>query len=320
MRRGPTAMLLLPLAQLFRAIVCLRRLGYRKNLLRSHRLPVPVIVVGNIFVGGTGKTPLVLWLVEALKSMGLRPGIVTRGYRGRATSWPQTVTADSDPSLVGDEPVLLAQRGNCPVMAGPERVISGRGLIETHGCDCIVSDDGLQHYALQRDLELVVIDRTRGLGNGLMLPAGPLREPPGRLRSVDMLLANGGPSALTDHFFTLALENTVALDGSGETRLLSDFAGERVHAVCGIGNPQRFFDALAEQGLQVIPHPFADHHPYQPADIRFGDELPVLMTEKDAVKCRTFARPYHWVVPARTVLEHGTRRALQECLNRRVLN
>lgn len=318
LRRGPPALLLLPLALLFRLIVSIRRLGYRKGVLRSYRLAVPVIVVGNIFVGGTGKTPLVLWLVEALRGMGLHPGIVTRGYRGRATSWPQKVTAASDPVLVGDEPVLLAQRGDCPVVAGPDRVAGGRVLVEDWGCDCVISDDGLQHYALQRDLELLVIDTKRGLGNGLMLPAGPLREPAGRLQSVDMVLANGGPSGLTAHHFTLELESAICLAPGGEAVPLDRFAGRQVHAVCGIGNPQRFFDALAGHGIRVIPHPFADHHAYQAADIGFGDELPVLMTEKDAVKCRAFAGENHWVVPAETVLADGAQQGLMDRLRQQL--
>ncbi|MCK8516483.1 tetraacyldisaccharide 4'-kinase [Methylonatrum kenyense] len=314
LRRGLAAYLLWPLALLFRAVVGLRRLGFQSGLFRSQRLPVPVIVVGNIFVGGTGKTPLVLWLAETLRARGRRPGIVTRGYGGSASSWPQAVTAQSDPAQVGDEPVLLARRSSCPVMAGPDRVGSGLALIEHHGCDCLISDDGLQHYALQRDLEIVVIDGKRGLGNGFLMPAGPLREPPARLRSVNLLLSNGGPSAWTAHHFSLRLDSARQLVDGGTGRALTDFAGQEVHAVSGIGNPQRFFDALRTSGIKVIPHAFPDHHPFRSADLEFADGHPVLMTEKDAVKCEPFAKAHYWVVPARTELSTSTRQTLEACL------
>ncbi len=311
LRGGGRAFLLLPLSFLFRLVASGRRLAYRLRLLRSHRLPVPVLVVGNIFVGGTGKTPLVLWLARFLAGRGMRPGIITRGYGGRASNWPQPVPADGDPFLLGDEPVLLARRSGCPVMAGPDRVQAARSLLELHGCDVIVSDDGLQHYALQRDLEIVVIDAARGLGNGHVIPAGPLREPRRRLKSVDVLVANGGPSSLTGYYFTLRLTRAVRLTAPAGSQPLSAFSGKQVHVVTGIGNPDRFFAALARFGIQVIPHPFADHHPFSHRDIVFDDALPVLMTEKDAVKCEGFADERHWSVPAETILTEATERVLK---------
>lgn len=311
LRNTPRTLALLPLSILYRVVIFFRRLGFRFGILRSYRVDAPVLVIGNVFVGGTGKTPLVLWLVRYLRTMHLRPGIITRGYGGAADSWPQYVSADSDPVEVGDEPVLLAQRGKCPVVASPDRVQAAEALIERYGCNVIVSDDGLQHYRLKRDLEIVTIDAARGLGNGHLLPAGPLREPRLRLRSVDLLVANGGPSWLTPYYFTLRLDKAWNLADTARRVPLTEFAGKQVHAVTGIGNPDRFFAAIARFGLQVIPHPFADHHLFQPRDIQFDDSLPVLMTEKDAVKCMGFAKDRHWAVPAETVLTSETERALK---------
>lgn len=286
---------LLPLSWLFRGVVAFRRWAYRNGLKKRVRLPVPVIIVGNISVGGTGKTPLVIWLIERLKQAGYRPGIVTRGYAGQAKTWPQAVTATSDPAQVGDEPVLLAQRCHCPIVAGPDRVLDAQQLL-AQGCNVIVSDDGLQHYRLQRDIEIVVIDGERRLGNGHCLPAGPLREPPVRLQDVDFVITNGAARS-GEVLMTLIQGQAHALQGRGIDRNLQDFAKEQVHAVAGIGHPGRFFTQLRQRGLQLIEHPFPDHHPYQAADLQFNDDLPVLMTEKDAVKYRPYATHVHWYVP-----------------------
>ena len=310
LRSSGKTLALLPLSWLYRAVTATRRLAYVTGLRRQQRLPVPVLVIGNIFVGGTGKTPLVLWVVRYLASSGRRPGIITRGYGGNAENWPQLVDADSDPFAVGDEPVLLAQRGGCPVVASPDRVQAAEALLHHHGCDVVVSDDGLQHYRLGRDLEVVVIDSARGLGNGHCLPAGPLRESRRRLRHVDMIVANGGPSWLTPYYFTLKVKRAWSVCDPGVTRQLNDFSGLQVHAVTGIGNPDRFFAALRRFGMEVVAHPFPDHHPFTEQDITFDDDLPVLMTEKDAVKCRGYANERHWAVPAETVLTAETERAL----------
>ena len=305
------SVLLLPVSWVFRIASGVRRASYNWGLRPRARLTVPVLIIGNIFVGGTGKTPLVLWMVRYLRSMGKRPGVITRGYGGQAKDWPQVVDAGSDPYDVGDEPVLLAQRGGCPVVASPDRVEAAQRLIDDFGCDVIVSDDGLQHYALDRDLEVVVIDAARGLGNGHCLPAGPLREPRSRLRSVDLLVANGGPSWLTPYYFTLRLNHAVSVADGDTTRKLADFGGEQAHAIAGIGNPDRFFAALGRFGIEVIQHPFADHYPFTAKDVNFDDGVPVLMTEKDAVKCRELAGSLHWAVPAETVLTAETERALK---------
>ena len=311
LRGGLPALLLAPLGWLMAGAVLLRRQLSRSGLLRSERLPVPVIVVGNIFVGGTGKTPLVIWLCQRLQAKGRRPGVVLRGYGGRAESWPQRVTADSDPDLVGDEAVLLARQAGVPVAAGPRRAEAARLLIEA-GCDVIVSDDGLQHYALARDVEIAVIDAGRGLGNGRCLPAGPLREPRRRLKSVDLVIANGGPSAWTPYCFRLVSEPLQPLGANpGPTP-----AGGRVHAVAGIGNPQRFFDQVRRLGFQPIEHPFPDHHRFRPEELAFDDDLPILMTSKDAVKVSGAIADRCWVLPVRAEPDAAASNALDALLVR----
>jgi tetraacyldisaccharide 4'-kinase len=264
----------------------LRRALYAAGLLRHVRLPLAVIVVGNITVGGTGKTPLVIWLARWLRQSGYRPGIVTRGYGGRAREWPQAVHAASDPASVGDEPVLLARHTGCPVVADPDRVRAARTAM-AGGCDVIISDDGLQHYRLARDVEIAVLDGDRRFGNGRCLPAGPLREPVGRLAAVDACVTNGTAQA-GELAMQLVETRFRALDSDREWPV-TEFRGRRAHAVAGIGNPQRFFDHLRRLGVEVIEHPFPDHCYFTAADVDFPDELPVLMTEKDAVKCASFA-------------------------------
>ena len=305
--------LLAPLSCLYCGLVKLRRAAYRRGLATTRRLPVPVIVVGNIFVGGTGKTPLVAWVVAQLLAHGRRPGILVRGYGGRGRQWPVRVESESDPARVGDEAVLLARRTGVPVAAGPDRIAAAGLLIEA-GCDVLVSDDGLQHYRLARDLELVVLDAARKLGNGRCLPAGPLREPPARLAEVDLVIGNGGAVDPYPDYFQLRPDALVRVDG--EPSIAGDWRGKKVHAVAGIGNPGRFFDALSAQGLRVIPHAFGDHHAFEPGDLAFGDELPVVMTEKDAVKVRAFARPHYWYQPVTAQPGGETEKRLQVLLAR----
>ena len=294
-RQVPPPWGLRPLARLY------RHLAGRRSVLAiaaAERLPVPVIVVGNITVGGTGKTPCTLWLVDALQAMGRRPGILSRGYGGSGP-FPRMVSAADDPAVCGDEPVLMAARG-VPVAVAPDRVAAGRLLLQQHpGVDVLVCDDGLQHYRLARDLELCVIDGRRGFGNGFLLPAGPLREPVERIQGVDMVLVNGAvASAFAPHAlrFDLVSDRAVNLR-SGERRALTAFLGTAVNAVAGLGHPQRYFEFLREQGLEVFGKAFPDHHRYVPADLDFGSERPLLMTEKDAVKCRAFAQDHWWMVP-----------------------
>jgi tetraacyldisaccharide 4'-kinase len=293
--RGALALLLLPLALLFSVIAGLRSHCYRLGWCRVSRVGVPVLVVGNITVGGTGKTPLVIWLARHLQELGYHPGIVARGYGGRARNWPQQVRPDSDPAMVGDEAVLLAAGTGCPVCVGADRPAAARALLTYRDCDIIISDDGLQHYALGRDVEIVVVDGARRFGNGWPLPAGPLREPPSRLRHADLVVVQGGGQRSDEFGMQLAQPMIEPLRG-GEVQALESWAGRAVHAVAGIGHPQRFFDQLAAAGLQVQPHAFPDHHPFAAADLAFGDDLPILMTAKDAVKCRRFGQDHHYVV------------------------
>ena len=291
------ALPLLPLSALFGLVAGLRRFFYRTGLKQVHRFPVPVIVVGNLTVGGTGKTPLVIWLSQYLRERGMRPGIVSRGYGGNASRWPQQVRPDSDPVVVGDEAVLLAQRTGCPMCVSPDRPAAVRALLQYTDCDIIISDDGLQHLSLGRDIEIVVMDGQRGLGNGFPLPAGPLREPASRLRRTDLAISNGRRWADLPamQIVNPRLVPLLRMTGS-RPRALEVFAGQRVHAVAGIGNPKRFFELLGSHGMEVIPHVFPDHHAFRRKDLRFEPELPVVMTEKDAVKCRRYGKRGHWVV------------------------
>jgi tetraacyldisaccharide 4'-kinase len=286
---------LLPASLVYGAVSGSRRYLYSKHLLRSTRLSCPVVVVGNLSVGGTGKTPLVCWLVARLGERGFRPGVVTRGYGGSSRD-VRGVEASDDPRVVGDEPVLLAQRTGVPIAVGRNRPAAAQLLLGA-GCDVIVSDDGLQHYALSRDCEVVVIDGDRRFGNGWLLPAGPLREPPARLRTANAIVVNGA-RALLDGALSMRLEakNAVALVG-GRTMPLHAFAGTAVHAVAGIGNPERFFNMLRSRGIAVAGHPLTDHAHIGAEDIMFADGKPVLMTEKDAVKCKELADARHWYVP-----------------------
>lgn len=299
-RRGLVAYLLWPLSKLFCALAAVRRGYIRMTGVLRRRLPVPVVVVGNISVGGSGKTPMVVWLANHLKSNGLKPGIVSRGYGGQSKHWPQAVQGDSDPALVGDEPVLIAARTRCPLYVGPNRVKAARALLKAHGCDVIISDDGLQHYRLKRDLEIVMVDGRRRFGNGFCLPAGPLREPVSRLARSDYVVVNGRAASGE---VAMGLTGNVAVNLRDPTAAqpLAAFRHQQVHAVAGIGDPERFFDMLRAHGLQPDCHPYPDHHAFTPADLAFDDELPVLMTEKDAVKCRAFASDKVWVIPVSAV-------------------
>jgi len=303
--------LLLPLGWLFRLIAAGRRRAYALGWLQAWRAPVPVIVIGNITVGGTGKTPLTLALVERLRAAGWRPGIVSRGYGGEA-EYPLRVTPDSAAAVVGDEPLLLARRAGVPVVVDPLRARGVRHLLSGSDCDLVVCDDGLQHYALARDIEIAVIDGQRGLGSGLPLPAGPLREPPSRLASVDFRVVNGDWLAAGERpadAATMTLTPGAWLPvGTGTAA--SPPSGGAVHAVAGIGHPPRFFALLERLGYQPVPHPFPDHHAYAAGDLDFTPPLPVVMTEKDAVKCAGLARADTWFVPVQAMLPENFWQAL----------
>ena len=311
---NPLAWLLLPFSLLFWVVSSVRRLLYVLHLKKVHRFPVPLIVVGNITVGGTGKTPLVVWLCGHLEELGYRPGIVARGYGGRASHWPQQVRPDSDPVMAGDEAVLLARLTGRPVCVGPDRPEAVRELLEYTDCDIVVSDDGLQHYAMGRDMEIVVVDGERGLGNEFLLPAGPLRELPGRLRQADLVISNG---SWWDSIPIMKIADPVVLpllDLTEEPQPLTRAEGEKVHAVAGTGNPRRFFTLLEQCGLEIIPHAFPDHYDYRREDLQFDDELPVLMTEKDAVKYARFATDRHWLVRIGVIPDEAFVNKLDELL------
>jgi tetraacyldisaccharide 4'-kinase len=314
------SVLLWPLSVVYTGFATARYYAYQRGILKSSQLGVPVIVVGNITVGGTGKTPLVIYLAQLLKDNGYQPGIVSRGYGGNAQNWPRPVTALSDPREVGDEPVLLAHRCACPVMVGPDRVAAARELLITHkaACNVILADDGLQHYPLGRDIEIAVVDYNRGFANGACLPAGPLREPRGRLKQVSFVVEHG--TNRSEHAMTLVGERAVNLMDSSVTCSLTGFRTTAVHAVAGIGDPSRFFNFLRSRGIRTIDHPFPDHHRFTATDLAFGDDLTVLMTEKDAVKCKHLARDSVWYIPVQArldpLLEEQILKRLAQCVSK----
>jgi tetraacyldisaccharide 4'-kinase len=306
------AFLLLPLSLIFRLVVAIRYFLFRTGLRKVFHFRVPVIIVGNITVGGTGKTPFVIWLTQFLKDNGFRPGIISRGYGEKKHHSPCLVSSSADPHIVGDEAILLQQHTQCPVMLCIDRVKGVQELLHKTDCNVVISDDGLQHYRLGRDIEIAMVDFERQFGNSLMLPAGPLRETKKRLKKVDFIVENGRAchsraganllkgiptcAGMTTNM-QLVGEECISLLNSHQKIPLENFKNQKVHAVAGIGNPGRFFQSLQKLGLDIIPHVFRDHYLYQEIDLDFKDDLPVLMTEKDAVKCLSFAKKQFWYVP-----------------------
>ena len=287
--------LLFPLSALYSLLTWLNRAAWRSGLRKKERVAVPVIVVGNITAGGTGKTPLAMWLVRCLEDLGRKPGVFSRGYGGSAGKGPVEVKRGMDPAVCGDEPLMMAQRLHCPVVIGADRIASARYLAAL-GCDVLIADDGLQHYRLNRDFEFLVVDGERGFGNRSRLPAGPLRESGSRVETVDCVVLNGPGDAASEfqHAMNMTLEGDVLhrLDESATKRAAA--MNGLVHAVAGIGNPERFFRRLEDLGLTILRHPFADHHRYRQQDLEFPDQLPIVMTEKDAVKCRQLDLTNAW--------------------------
>jgi tetraacyldisaccharide 4'-kinase len=284
----------------FRLLVLVRRTLYLARLLPSGHPGIPVVVVGNLTVGGSGKTPLVLWIAEHLQKHGWAPAIVSRGYGGKAPG-PRAATVADEAEQVGDEPIVLSRRSGCPVWIGGDRLAAIAALRGAHPeVDVVVLDDGLQHYRLRRDVEIAVVD-SRGFGNGFLLPAGPLREPARRLKSVDAVVSHGAPVP----GFAMKLEGDTVhrMTDSRERRPVQSFRGQKVHAVAGIGHPNRFFLHLTRLGVRVVPHPFPDHHRLTPEELDFGDDAPVMMTEKDAVKLRRYGRANWWVLPVSAQLD-----------------
>ena len=306
------------LSGVYGALVALRARWYHLGLLRRHRVSVPVIVVGNITAGGTGKTPLTIALVERLRAAGFKPGVASRGYGRNDDGQGRWVDATTLPADGGDEPVLIARQTGTRVRVDRDRVAAAKALVAA-GCDLVICDDGLQHYRLQRDVEIEVIDGVRRYGNGRLMPAGPLREPVERAAACAFRVVNlpddEADAAFGEWPMHLQADDALPLRG-GRPKPLSAFVGQRVHAVAGIGNPGRFFSMLRAKGLGVVPHAFADHHAYRAEDFAFGSELPVLMTEKDAVKCATFANAWFYSVPVAAKLPEAFWISLLEKLGR----
>jgi tetraacyldisaccharide 4'-kinase len=303
------AALLWPLSLLFRGAVELRRLLFRAGVLRAQQVRAPVVVVGNVTVGGTGKTPLACALAEALAARGFHPGIVSRGHGGSASA-PRAVMADDDPGVVGDEPLIFAGAG-FPVWIGRDRVAAARGLLAAvPSCDVVISDDGLQHYRLARDVEVVAVDAARGFVNGFLLPAGPLREPPSRLDDVDAIVrlvarksANAGTRGGRETEVTHVPQPWRNVVAGARVADPADWRGREVHALAGIGNPERFFALVRAQGIAAAEHPFPDHHAYRAVDLAFPTAAAILMTQKDAVKCAGLADERCWYLPVAATLD-----------------
>ena len=302
---------MLPLTVLFRVISFIRKILFKLGILKSVKLSVPVIIVGNITVGGTGKTPLIIELCKQLIQQGLKPGVISRGYGGASKTWPVDVSQCSDASLTGDEPQVIHRQTHCPVVVDPDRVAAGEYLLSHYDCDVVLSDDGLQHYRLQRDYEICVIDNARQFGNGFCLPAGPLREPVSRLKSVDMVITNNGDQDASS--FIVSANQLVSLVGN-KICSLDEFKDHQVHAVAGIGNPDRFFDLLKQAEIDYIPHAFPDHYRFIASDLQFNGELAVLMTEKDAVKCTKFAMKHYWYLPINIQLSDTAQQTLNQMI------
>ena len=301
----------------YRSVIFIRYHGYRLKFIKKKLFNIPIIIVGNVTVGGTGKTPLVIELFEYLKQNGFAPGIVSRGYGGIIKKNPEIVNKDSSFKRVGDEAILLAKKTNAPVVIGQDRPRAVEWLLRHFNCNVVICDDGLQHYALERDIEIVVVDGGRGFGNRQCLPAGPLREPINRLDRADFVIFNQ-PSQKGDdqksYIMQLHLQTACSLLQPHERLNLETLKGQVVHAIAGTGHPERFFYQLESMGIIVKPHPFPDHYLFQPDDLQFDDEELILMTEKDAVKCHSFANNRMFFVPVETILSDNFRRDILSCL------
>lgn len=325
--KGRPLLALTPLSWLYRAIAESRR----RKAVEAHTqtLSVPVVVVGNITAGGTGKSPLTAWLVNAMQSAGWRPVVLSRGYGGYSSDYPLLVTEDTLPSLAGDEPVMLAQATGVPVVVDPDRLRGAAYALDNALGDVLISDDGLQHYRLPRDIELSVFDGSRGVGNGALIPVGPLREPVDRLETVDFVIVNGAtvsddegrvpPEALSGiehpHMYAMDLQPTRLVNlKTGETRSPETLMGQKIRSIAGIGNPTRFFDTLKALGAKQIAVPFPDHHRFRPEDLGTESGHLLVMTAKDGVKCRSFAPDNAWVLYVEARMPEAFSKAVLEKL------
>ncbi len=305
---------LLPFAFIFKVLTSIRRSLYHHHLLPSFHCGVPVIVVGNITIGGTGKTPFVIWLSERLKQQGFSVGIVSRGVGGSKQRAPRLVSKTDLAVNVGDEAKLLAEVTHCPVAISIDRVAAIRLLLAQHQCNIILSDDGLQHYRMRRDIEIIMIDEERQFGNGRLLPAGPLRELPARLKSADFIVRTNAPA---DRYDGMQLEPHCfkSVKNPSEEKNLQFFVNQRVHAVAGIGHPARFFQSLKPFAGQILEHSFADHYLFQKNDLAFTENLPIVMTAKDAVKCQPFAANNWWYLQVNAKIGQSLEKALLAKIN-----
>ncbi len=302
-------MLLLPFSWLYHLAIVIRKKCYRLGINKILHADVPVIVVGNVTVGGTGKTPFVIWLAEFLKAQGWNPGIVSRGVGGRSQNYPRWVVESDSPTIVGDEAILIAKRTHCPVVIGVDRPAAVQELLVQSQCNIVISDDGLQHTRLGRDLEIVMIDHARRFGNKKLLPAGPLRESLSRLSTVDFVISH--PKAEVGEIqMQLFGDELICLMNPEKKKSLDVFKNQKVHAVAAIGNPSRFFTQLKDAGIEVVEHVFPDHYVFDEKDLLFPENLPILMTEKDAVKCQHFTCVNAWYLPISVSMDVGFEKTL----------
>jgi len=310
------SIMLTPLSLLFCLLVFIRRQAYRVNFFKSTAVNIPIIVVGNIYIGGNGKTPFVIWLVKQLQQAGYKPGVVSRGYgaiseQDSGIGWPRLVNSQDEQCLFADEPLLIHQSAQCPVVIDPHRTRAVHKIVSDTDCDVIISDDGLQHYAMARFIEIHITDAKRLYGNKMCLPGGPLREPVSRLKSIDFSVYNisrgSAADTLPENSFTMDYEFSALKSLSKavqQSMTVTDFKGKIVHAVAGIGDPEQFFALLKSYGLTLVEHAFADHYHYKKEDVLFADAYPIIMTEKDAVKCRSFALRHAWYLPLKAKIDN----------------
>lgn len=310
-KKNIISLLLWPLSFLYLIVVYFRSFLYAVGIFKISKFPVPVIVVGNITTGGVGKTPLVIWLAKYLQGKGYKVGIVSRGYGGKHRE-PTVVENNSDWKEVGDEALIIVRQTHCPIVVAKNRVLAVKKLLENYDCNLVISDDGMQHYALDRDLEIAVIDGTRFLGNGFCLPAGPLREPQRKLKFCDFVVVNSRPVGNTkrnkyasEYAMEIIPEIFCNVKNNTLIKNAQDFPDENIHAVAGIGNPERFFALLEKIGLQITKNVFPDHHVFEPQDFSFAYNDIVIMTEKDAIKCESFAKDNWWYLKIETFLDNS---------------
>lgn len=306
---------LLPFSALYHGLFLVKKSSYQIGLAKSYRAPVPVVVVGNITVGGTGKTPLVIYLIELLREFGYKPGVISRGYAGESTSYPVAVAIDTPVTICGDEPAMIVQRTKVPMVIGPNRQKDIELLIEKFDVDIVLSDDGLQHFALERDVEICLQDATSQQENTHLLPAGPYREPKSRLDMFDLVVHHVNPQDTSDKPYTMNLvpQGIQAVNNANSS---SFDASNGVHGVAGIGNPQRFFNTCRQMGWNVIEHAFNDHHAFDASDFEFEDDLPIVMTQKDAVKCQQFDNNSLWYLPVDVNISNKFSQHLKALLDR----